>query len=86
MHVSFELYDQEFEFTYGDSDYIWKGSFSVESTDYNGTYETPPYGTTKIRITHTDEFLKQDEDGEYREVKPDSGLWYYLIETIKELL
>ena len=48
MYTSEEFYDETFEFTYEDSDYLWKGDYRVESFDEDGDYDTPPTGETKV--------------------------------------
>lgn len=86
MYTSEEFYDQSIEFSYYESDYIWKGDYRAEYYDEDGDYDTPYYGETKVRIINTDVFLKTNEDGEYMDAELDPDLKYYITEYIKELL
>lgn len=84
MHTSEEFYDETFEFTYDDSDYIWKGDYRVDSYDEDGDYDSPPAGETKVKIIHTTELLKTNNEGEYENAEIDHDLKYFITEYIKE--
>ena len=86
MYTSEEFYDETFEFTYDDSDYVWKGDYRVESYDEDGDYETPPSGETKVKLIHTTELLKTNDEGEYENIVLDHDLKYVITEHIKESL
>jgi hypothetical protein len=86
MYNSEEFYDETFEFTYEDSDYIWKGDYRVESYDEDGDYDTPPSGETKVKVIHTTELLKTNDEGEYENIVLDHDLKYVITEHIKESL
>jgi hypothetical protein len=86
MYTSEEFYDETFEFTYEDSDYIWKGDYRVESYDEDGDYDTPPSGETKVKVIHTTELLKTNDEGEYENIVLDHDLKYVITEHIKESL
>jgi hypothetical protein len=86
MYSSEEFYDETFEFTYDDSDYIWKGDYRVESYDEDGDYDTPPSGETKVKLIHTTELLKTNDEGEYENIVLDHDLKYVITEHIKESL
>jgi hypothetical protein len=86
MYSSEEFYDETFEFTYDDSDYIWKGDYRVESYDEDGDYDTPPSGETKVKLIHTTELLKTNDEGEYENIVLDHDLKYVILEHIKESL
>jgi len=86
MYISEEFYDETFEFTYEDSDYIWKGDYRVESYDEDGDYDTPPSGETKVKVIHTTELLKTNDEGEYENIVLDHDLKYVITEHIKESL
>jgi hypothetical protein len=86
MYISEEFYDETFEFTYEDSDYIWKGDYRVESYDEDGDYDTPPSGETKVKVIHTTELLKTNDEGEYENIVLDHDLKYIITEHIKESL
>jgi hypothetical protein len=86
MYTSEEFYDETFEFTYDDSDYIWKGDYRVESFDEDGDYDTPPSGETKVKLIHTTELLKTNDEGEYENIVLDHDLKYFITEYIKESL
>jgi hypothetical protein len=86
MYTSEEFYDETFEFSYEDSDYIWKGDYRVESYDEDGDYDTPPSGETKVKVIHTTELLKTNDEGEYENIVLDHYLKYVITEHIKESL
>ena len=86
MYSSEEFYDEIFEFTYDDSDYVWKGDYRVESCDEDGDYDTPPNGETKVKLIHTTELLKTNDEGEYENIVLDHDLKYVILEHIKESL
>jgi len=86
MYTSEEFYDETFEFTYDDSDYVWKGDYRVESYDEDGDYDTPPSGETKVKLIHTTELLKTNDEGEYENIVLDHDLKYVITEHIKESL
>jgi len=86
MYSSEEFYDETFEFTYDDSDYVWKGDYRVESYDEDGDYDTPPSGETKVKLIHTTELLKTNDEGEYENIVLDHDLKYVILEHIKESL
>lgn len=86
MYSSEEFYDETFEFTYEDSDYVWKGDYRVESYDEDGDYDTPPSGETKVKLIHTTELLKTNDEGEYENIVLDHDLKYVITEHIKESL
>jgi len=86
MYSSEEFYDEIFEFTYDDSDYVWKGDYRVESYDEDGDYDTPPSGETKVKLIHTTELLKTNDEGEYENIVLDHDLKYVITEHIKESL
>jgi len=86
MYSSEEFYDEIFEFTYDDSDYVWKGDYRVESYDEDGDYDTPPSGETKVKLIHTTELLKTNDEGEYENIVLDHDLKYVILEHIKESL
>jgi hypothetical protein len=86
MYTSEEFYDETFEFSYDDSDYIWKGDYRVESYDEDGDYDTPPSGETKVKVIHTTELLKTNDEGEYENIVLDHDLKYFITEYIKESL
>ena len=86
MYTSEEFYDETFEFTYEDSDYVWKGDYRVESYDEDGDYDTPPSGETKVKLIHTTELLKTNDEGEYENIVLDHDLKYVITEHIKESL
>jgi len=86
MYTSEEFYDETFEFTYDDSDYLWKGDYRVESYDEGGDYDTPPTGETKVKIIHTTELLKTNDEGEYEHILLDHDLKYFITDYIKESL
>jgi len=86
MYTSEEFYDETFEFSYEDSDYIWKGDYRVESYDEDGDYDTPPSGETKVKVIHTTELLKTNDEGEYENIALDHDLKYFITEYIKESL
>jgi hypothetical protein len=86
MYSSEEFYDETFEFTYDDSDYVWKGDYRVESYDEDGDYDTPPSGETKVKLIHTTELLKTNDEGEYENIVLDHDLKYVITEHIKESL
>ena len=84
MYTSEEFYDETFEFTYDDSDYIWKGDYRVECYDEDGDYDSPPTGETKVKIIHTTELLKTNDEGEYENAEIDHDLKYFITEYIRE--
>ena len=84
MYTSEEFYDETFEFSYEDSDYVWKGDYRVESYDEDGDYDTPPSGETKVKLIHTTELLKTNDEGEYENIVLDHYLKYVITEHIKE--
>ena len=86
MYTSEEFYDETFEFSYDDSDYVWKGDYRVESYDEDGDYDTPPSGETKVKLIHTTELLKTNDEGEYENIVLDHDLKYVITEHIKESL
>jgi hypothetical protein len=86
MYTSEEFYDETFEFTYGESDYLWKGDYRVESFDEDGDYDTPPTGETKVKLIHTTELLKTNDEGEYEHILLDHDLKYFITEYIRETL
>lgn len=86
MYTSEEFYDEMFDFTYEDSDYVWKGDYRVESYDEDGDYDTPPSGETKVKLIHTTELLKTNDEGEYENIVLDHDLKYVITEHIKESL
>ena len=86
MYNSEEFYDETFEFTYEDSDYVWKGDYRVESYDEDGDYDSPPYGETKVKLIYTTELLKTNNEGEYEAFVLDHDLKYFITEYIKESL
>jgi hypothetical protein len=86
MSTSEEFYDQSIEFTYDDSDYIWFGDYRVESYDEDGDYDSPPYGETKVKLIHTIELLKANEEGNYEQILLEDDLKYFITEHIKESL
>jgi hypothetical protein len=86
MYTSEEFYDETFEFNYDESDYIWKGDYRVESFDEDGDYDTPPSGETKVKVIHTTELLKTNDEGEYEHIVLDHDLKHYITEYIKESL
>jgi len=86
MYSSEEFYDETFEFSYDDSDYIWKGDYRVESYDEDGDYDSPPSGETKVKLIHTTELLKTNDEGEYENIVLDHDLKYVITEHIKESL
>lgn len=86
MYSSEEFYDETFEFSYDDSDYVWKGDYRVESYDEDGDYDTPPSGETKVKLIHTTELLKTNHEGEYENIVLDHDLKYVITEHIKESL
>lgn len=86
MYTSEEFYDETFEFTYEDSDYLWKGDYRVEYYDEDGDYDTPPTGETKVKLIHTTELLKTNDDGEYENILLDHDLKYFITEYIRETL
>ena len=86
MYSSEEFYDETFEFSYDDSDYVWKGDYRVESYDEDGDYDTPPSGETKVKLIHTTELLKTNDEGEYENIVLDHDLKYVITEHIKESL
>ena len=86
MYTSEEFYDETFEFTYGESDYLWKGDYRVESFDEDGDYYTPPTGETKVKLIHTTELLKTNDEGEYEHILLDHDLKYFITEYIRETL
>ena len=85
MSTSEEFYDETFEFTEGDSDYLWKGDYRIESYDEDGDYDSPT-GETKVKLIHTTELLKTNEEGEYEHILLDHDLKYLITEHIKESL
>ena len=86
MYTSEEFYDETFEFTYGESDYLLKGDYRVESFDEDGDYDTPPTGETKVKLIHTTELLKTNDEGEYEHILLDHDLKYFITEYIRETL
>ena len=86
MSTSEEFYDQSIEFSCDDSDYIWFGDYRVESYDEDGDYDSPPYGETKVKLIHTIEFLKANEEGNYEQILLEHDLKYFITEYIKESL
>lgn len=86
MYTSEEFYDETFEFTMEDSDYIWTGDYRVESFDEDGDYDSPPSGETKVKIIHTTELLKTNDEGEYEHIQIDHDLKYIIAEHIRESL
>jgi hypothetical protein len=86
MYTSEEFYDETFEFTYGESDYLWKGDYRIESFDEDGDYDTPPTGETKVKLIHTTELLKTNDEGEYEHILLDHDLKYFITEYIRETL
>ena len=86
MYTSEEFYDETFEFSYDDSDYVWKGDYRIESFDEDGDYDSPPSGETKVKVIHTTELLKTNDEGEYENIALDHDLKYFITEHIKESL
>jgi hypothetical protein len=86
MYTSEEFHDQSIEFSCDDSDYIWYGDYRVESFDEDGDYDSPPHGETKVRLIHTIEFLKANEEGNYELIVLDFDMKRYVTEHIKESL
>jgi hypothetical protein len=86
MYTSEEFYDQSIEFSYEDSDYIWFGDYRVESYDEDGDYDSPSYGETKVKLIHTIELLKANEEGNYEQIPIEYDLKYFITEYIKESL
>ena len=86
MYTSQEFYDQSIEFSCDDSDYIWFGDYRIESYDEDGDYDTPPSGETKVKIIHTIELLKANEEGNYELIPLDHDMKYLITEHIKESL
>lgn len=54
--------NEEIEFSIGDEDYFWIGSYEVVTEGDDGDWDTPPYGETSVNILGTIQLARMDRE------------------------
>lgn len=83
MESSEVFINEELEFSIGDEDYFWIGSYEVVTDSEDGDWDTPAYGDTTINILGTIQLARMDRDtGVPVDIMPTRAVTDAVIEEI----